>query len=95
MTEVVLEVSDLTVAYRRADGREQTVLSGVGFVLEAGRVLGLAGETGCGKSTLALAAIGYRPPGGRILDGSARLGTIELLQLPAGALRRLWGSQIG
>jgi peptide/nickel transport system ATP-binding protein len=95
LTRPVLEVRDLTVAYRRADRSEQVVVSGAGFVLDEARVLGLAGETGCGKSTLALAAIGYRPPGGRILEGSSRLGDVDLLSLPVGDLRRLWGSQIG
>jgi oligopeptide/dipeptide ABC transporter ATP-binding protein len=90
----VFEVDSMTVAYRRPDGKENTVVWNASFSVERGRIMGLAGESGCGKSTLALAAIGYRPPGGRVISGRARLEGVELLELSAEKLRRIWGNRI-
>jgi peptide/nickel transport system ATP-binding protein len=94
MSGPVFQVEDLSVGYTRADGQDNMVVWKTGFSLGAGTILGLAGESGCGKSTTALAAIGYRSPGSRILSGSARLDGLDLLTLPTGKLRAIWGRRV-
>ena len=95
MSERALDVSGLTVSYRRSDGSENAVVWKADFVLERGRVLGLAGESGCGKSTLALAALGYRASGASISSGTAVLGgELDLLALPTRGLRSIWGKRV-
>jgi len=89
-----LVVEDLSVGYRQKDGGVLRVAAGVDLKLYPGQVLGLAGESGCGKSTAALAAVGYRHPGGVILSGRSWLGDLDLLQMEPSALRRLWGGQV-
>jgi peptide/nickel transport system ATP-binding protein len=93
-SEPVFHVEDLSVGYTRSDGQENVVVWKVGFSLAPGSILGLAGESGCGKSTTALAAIGYRAPGSQILSGSARLGEVDLLALPSAKLRSIWGCRV-
>lgn len=93
-SSVALELQSLSVGYRQRDGLINKVVQGVDLTLTRGKVLGLAGESGCGKSTTALAAIGYRPGGMQILSGTARLGDVDLLDLPLPKLRRLWGSKV-
>jgi peptide/nickel transport system ATP-binding protein len=89
-----LEVRDLTVGYL-ADGAAPTVVvRGVDLVLEPGRILGLAGESGCGKSTAALSAIGFPVAGSVRFRGSAMLDGVDLLSLPLAGLRRVWGRKI-
>jgi oligopeptide/dipeptide ABC transporter ATP-binding protein len=90
----VFQVDDLSVGYTRSDGQDNVVVWKAGFALAGGTILGLAGESGCGKSTTALAAIGYRAPGSRILSGSARLDGTDLLALPPSKLRSIWGRRV-
>jgi peptide/nickel transport system ATP-binding protein len=92
--ETVLSVEGLTVGYRRRDGSLNEVVHDVSFALRRGRILGLAGESGCGKSTTALAAIGYRTPGSRIVAGSSQLDGTDVLRLPSAGLREIWGSRV-
>ena len=94
MTEIVLDVNDLSVGYVRRDGSINHVVSDVSFELERGTILGLAGESGCGKSTTALAAIGYRSPGSRILGGQSKLDGTDMLRISTTKLRRIWGSKV-
>ena len=90
-----LSINNLTIGYRAtAKAPPTVVVRGVDLALEPGRILGLAGESGCGKSTTALAAIGYPIPGSVRLSGTAFLGDTDLLSVPRRELRRIWGSRI-
>jgi peptide/nickel transport system ATP-binding protein len=59
--DVLLDVRDLTVAYKEDDGTEVRLIEDVTFQLHRGEALGLAGESGCGKTTTALALLGLLP----------------------------------
>ena len=90
----ILKAENISVAYRRPDGSEGIVVWQAGFSLEPGTILGLVGESGCGKSTLAAAAIGFHPPGGRVIEGSARFEGNDLLRLTLRELRDIWGARL-
>lgn len=89
-----LMVRDLTVAYRRRGGKDNVVVSGVDLSLRRGEIVGLAGESGCGKSTTALAAIGYRAPGVHVMSGTSMLDGTDLLGLSPRRLRAFWGNRL-
>ncbi|WP_289009308.1 ABC transporter ATP-binding protein [uncultured Thermomonospora sp.] len=71
----VLEVRDLRVGFH---GGRVPAVRGVDFSLKRGEVLGIVGESGCGKSATALALMGLLPPGTKI-GGSVRLHGRELI----------------
>ena len=58
---MLLDVRDLAVAYKDKEGREVRLIDGVTFQLRRGEALGLAGESGCGKTTTALSLLGLLP----------------------------------
>jgi peptide/nickel transport system ATP-binding protein len=87
-TEHALELRDLDVAYR-VRGRDRRVIAGVSFTIGRGGSYGLVGESGCGKSTIALAAIGYLPRNGRVRGGSIEIGGRDVVSLSSRGLRRL------
>ena len=59
--EVLLDVKDLAVAYKDKQGNEVRLIDDVTFQLRRGEALGLAGESGCGKTTTALSILGLLP----------------------------------
>jgi peptide/nickel transport system ATP-binding protein len=71
---VLLDVQDLRVAYREG-GEIVPIVDGVSFSLRRGEALGLAGESGCGKTTTALALLGLLPSGLRRVDGEITLNS--------------------
>src|SRR5215471_12510965 len=90
----LLEVDGLRTSFRVEAG-EFSAVDGVSFSLDAGRTLGLVGESGCGKSVTALSIMGLVPaPAGRIVSGAIRFEGVDLLQLPAAELRELRGDRI-
>jgi len=66
-----LELEDIVVEYDRRDSGRIRAVAGASLNVERGQIVGLVGESGCGKSSLARAAVGLvRPAGGRIrFDG--------------------------
>jgi peptide/nickel transport system ATP-binding protein len=83
----LLEVTDLAVRFRVPDGQLR-VVDGITFGIEAGEAVGLVGESGCGKTTVARAIIGRLPDNGRIVGGSIRLDGEELVGMREAQLRR-------
>jgi len=89
-----LAVSGLHVVARNAAGENSPIVRDISFTLARGQVLALIGESGSGKTTIALALMGYARPGCRIAQGSIRLGETEVLQLPRAELRGLRGRRV-
>ncbi|RWB56569.1 ABC transporter ATP-binding protein [Mesorhizobium sp.] len=86
-TANALELRDLSVAYR-VGGRNRAVLRNVSLTIGRGEAYGLVGESGCGKSTAALAVVRYLPRNGSITGGSIALDGQDVMKLDAEALRR-------
>ena len=86
-----LVVEDLRVVVKRSG---DDVVDEVSFAIEAGEVLGLVGETGSGKTTVALALAGHARRGLSIAGGRVLLEGRDVLTLSASALRHVRGRQI-
>ena len=80
----------VTVAFRRKD-RLAKVVKDFALSLFPGTISGLAGESGSGKSTAVLSALGYAIPGAVVLGGSAVVDGVDLLRASPAQLRELWG----
>ncbi|MFR9725423.1 ABC transporter ATP-binding protein [Streptomyces sp. MS19] len=94
----LLTVDELTVTFAGRGGPDTTAVSGVSFTVDQGEVVGLVGESGCGKSVTSLALMGLLPAKGVRVGGTARYtgtGTeADLLTLRRSALRDLRGTQL-
>lgn len=92
---MLLELSDLHIQFETEDQVIRAV-DGVSFTLDRGQVLGLVGESGCGKSATAMSIPRLLPmPPARITQGSIRFDGRELVTLPLPELRQLRGARIG
>jgi peptide/nickel transport system ATP-binding protein len=78
----------LTVDYR-VRGRPRRVLDGVSLSIAPGGSYGLVGESGCGKSTAALATVRYLPRNGVVSGGRIKIDGRDVMELPPSELRRL------
>ncbi len=92
--DTLLRLRHLTVRLQGPQG-DAELLSDVSLHLRRGEVLGLVGESGCGKSITAAAIIGLLPPGGRVAAGSVRLGKTELVGMDETLARQVRGRRIG
>ncbi len=90
---VLLEVRDLWIE-GRADETWTPIVNGVDLTLRRGEVLGLIGESGAGKTTLGLAAMGHTRDGVRIKSGSVVFDGIDMVNAPASEKRRILGRRI-
>ena len=91
--EPLLRVDDLSVSYAGRQGLP--ALDRVSFDLAAGGALGVLGESGGGKSTLALAILGLLPPAGRVTGGAIRFRGRRLDALAEPELEKVRGAEIG
>jgi peptide/nickel transport system ATP-binding protein len=91
--DLLLEIRGLRIE-GQSDDVWQEIVSGIDLTLKRGEVLGLIGESGAGKSTIGLAAMGYARPGCRITDGSVVFAGIDLLRISEAERRRIWGARI-
>jgi peptide/nickel transport system ATP-binding protein len=97
MPDLLLDVRNLTVATaeaRKGDGKRKILVDGVSFALRRRNVLGLIGESGAGKSTIGLTALGYCRPGVEATGGEVRFDGRDILALPEAERSRLRGSRV-
>ncbi len=94
MSTPLLAIKDLRVRFRGADGQQVTAVDGVDVSVAAGRVLGLVGESGCGKSVTSLSVMGLLPRDSAQVDGQILFEDQDLLQLNETQHRDLNGDRI-
>ncbi len=93
MTEPVLRVDDLSIRYKT---RENTIhaTDGVSFDLHRGQVLALVGESGCGKTTAAMAVLRLLPQEAEVTGGRVMFDGHDLLAMDDRVLRTIRGRRI-
>ncbi|MBV9165053.1 MAG: ABC transporter ATP-binding protein [Solirubrobacterales bacterium] len=88
-----LVVRRLSTVYGTSYGRI-TAVRDVSFQIKAGEAVGIVGETGSGKTAIALALVGLLPRNGRIVAGEISLGGVELVNAPKKLLQEVRGRRI-
>ncbi len=87
----LLEVEDLDIGFRDADGVEVTLLSGISLSLARGEIIALVGESGCGKSVTSKAVLGVLADNLSVRGGAIRFEGRDLLELDEAAYQALRG----
>jgi len=91
---VLLEVDDLKISARRDDDSLLPIVKGVSFNVARGEVVALIGESGSGKTTIALSALGYTKPGLEFAGGEGRLENEDVITMESNQLRALRGQRV-
>jgi peptide/nickel transport system ATP-binding protein len=94
MTAPLLEVRDLRVAFRRRGEPDTVAVDGVSFDVAPGQVVGLVGESGCGKSVTSMAVMRLLPQRGVRVSGSVKMDGEELLTLSDAKMRERRGRDL-
>ncbi len=85
--ENVLEVDDLKMYYTTSAGQVKAV-DGLTFSVKRGEVLGIVGESGCGKSSLALTVMKLLPSNAKIISGKILVRGTDVVPMPDAEVRR-------
>ena len=93
MSEPLLVIDNLSISFFTRAGEIPAVMN-FSATVEAGQALGLVGESGCGKSTVALGVMRDLGKNGRIVGGSIRFKGRDLVTMPDAELRQIRGSEI-
>ena len=91
---VLLEVDNLKISARRDDDSLLPIVKGVSFNVARGEVVALIGESGSGKTTIALSALGYTKPGLEFAGGEVRLEGEDVITMAAEKQRTLRGQRV-
>lgn len=91
----VLDVSDLSVEIEGREGRVIRPARNLNFQVGRGRVVGVIGESGCGKSLTALSILRLLPSAAKITSGSVMFNGTDLLKVSSRKMREIRGKSIG
>lgn len=95
MTQPALvQVDDLTIVAKPRHGPEKVIVDQVSFQIQPGEVLALIGESGSGKTTIALALLAHTRRGCRIKQGSVRVGDTSMTEAHPARIRSLRGNKV-
>jgi len=94
MTDILLEIKDLKIQAPKENAPPIPIVKGVSFNVKRGEVVALIGESGSGKTTIALAALAYTKPGLEFSGGEVRLDGEDLLQMSGVQHRDIRGRRV-
>jgi peptide/nickel transport system ATP-binding protein len=90
----LVEIRDLRVSARADSRRIVEIIKGVSLDIAEGEIVALIGESGSGKTTIALTLMGHTRPGCFIAGGSVRLGARDMVSLSPAARAKLRGTEV-
>jgi peptide/nickel transport system ATP-binding protein len=90
----LLEIDQLQIDARKDDGSLLPIVKGVSFNVNRGEVVALIGESGSGKTTIALSALGYSKPGLEFTGGEVRLEGRDVITMLSEEKRQLRGERV-
>ena len=90
----LVEIRNLKVEAKTDSGRRVEIIRGVSFDIQEGEIVALIGESGSGKTTIALTLMGYARPGCRISGGEVLLAGKDMASLPEKARARIRGTEV-
>ncbi|MCH8109456.1 MAG: ABC transporter ATP-binding protein, partial [Chloroflexi bacterium] len=89
----LLSVEDLTMHYFTSQGEVKAV-DGISFSLKRGQSMGLVGESGCGKSSIAISLLKLLPDNGRLISGRVMLDGVDLVQMSETQIQKVRWNRI-
>ena len=94
MSETLLEVKDLRTQFKRGKKDWITAVNGVSFNVNAGEIVGLVGESGCGKSVTSLSVMSLHNERLTKISGSIKFGGKEVLDLTTSEMQSMRGNEM-
>lgn len=91
----VLDIRGVTVRIRLPGGRSVQAVDDVSFLVDPGEIVALVGESGCGKTMLAMSILGLLPAGGEVTAGEVRLLGEDLRRASSARMREIRGREVG
>ena len=90
----LLEIDRLKIEARNDNGGLLPIVNGISFNVRGGEVVALIGESGSGKTTIALSVLGYTKPGLEFTEGEVRLDGRDIISMPPEEKQQLRGKRV-